>query len=272
MREIIISTSHNIQHFTAVGVKFEYITEITCHSNYSGITFKNGYRSTANFSSATLAILDFDGNLPLEEAKALFSDKKAIIVTTKSHQCGSKNGKAIAKQDRFRAILQFDETITCPYKYQKVMKNLVSEYSSDEACVDGARFFYPNPYQTQWISSGNELIDTTFYAALPTKGRVRQSDTTLKLFDITLEGNIDITSVHGLTLSASKWAQELDADATVTVHCPNPEHPDLNPSAFIAHTTSDESKIFIFCHVCGALGTFPSITNPFSNAQEGKNK
>lgn len=260
-----MSTSDNLQWFTTVDVPFQYIPEITCHSNYSGSTFKSGYRSTTNFSSATLAILDFDGNLSLEEAKILFSDKKAIIVTTKSHQCGSKNGKAIEKQDRFRVILQFNETITCPYKYQTVMKNLVREYNSDEACVDGARFFYPNPYQTQWISSGNELIDTTFYAALPTKGRVRQSNTALKLFDITLEGDIDITNREGLTLPASKWAQELDADTKVTVHCPNPEHPDLHPSAFITQSTSDETKIFIYCHVCGTLGTYPKTKNPLTS-------
>lgn len=269
MPKVGISTSDDIQQFISVNVHFKYISEITCSRNYSASTFKNGYRSAANFSRATLAILDFDGNLSLEEAKILFSDKKAMIVTTKSHQCSSKNGKSIEKQDRFRVILQFDETITCPYIYQTIMRNLVREYKSDEACVDGARFFYPNPYQTQWISSGNKLIDTTFYAALPIRGYVRQSNTNSKLSDITLEGDIDITNAHGLALPASIWAQKLDTDIKVTVHCPNPEHPDLHPSAFITHATSDETKIFIFCHVCGVLGTYPKTKNPLLRTKKG---
>jgi hypothetical protein len=151
------------------------------------------------------------------------------------------------------------------------MKNVTRNFNSDEACVDGARFFYQNAHQSQYISSGNKLINTQFYAALPTKGHVRQNHTNLNLSNITLEGDIDITNARGLTFPASKWAQKLDTDTTVTVHCPNPAHPDLHPSAFIAHAKSDESKIFIFCHVCGTLGTYPKSKNPLSNTKKEPN-
>lgn len=269
MPEIIMSTSDNLQQFTAVGVSFEYIPHITCYRNYSAVRYANGTRSSANFLSADLCILDFDGSITLEAAKKMLADYKAIIVTTKSHQMGSKNGKKIEKRDRFRVIIPFDKTITNLKEYERIMKNITLEYNSDEACVDGARFFYKNSFQEQWISSGNNPIDTTFYAALPIKGHVRQSNTNLKLSDITLECDIDITSKKGQTLPASKWVQVIDADTTVTVHCPNPAHPDLHPSAFIAHATSDESKIIIFCHVCGALGSYPKTKNPLLNTKKG---
>lgn len=258
-----LSVSKDIQNFKTIALSFETILEVTCIKNYSAIRFANNIRNSANFLSADLCILDFDGNLSLETAKILFADYQAIIVTTKSHQKSSKNGVGIEKRDRFRVLIPLDKRITSINEFERVMKNVTRDFNSDDACVDGARFFYPNPYQTQWISSGNKLIDTTFYAVLPTKGDVRLRKTNFKRTDITLEGDIDITNKEGLTLTASEWAQELDADTTVTVHCPNPEHPDLHPSAFIAHATSDESKIFIFCHVCGTLGTYPKSKNNF---------
>lgn len=263
-----LSISNDIQNFRTIALSFESILEVTYSRNYSAIRFAHNTRNSANFLSADLCILDFDGNVLLDEAKLLFADYQAIILTTKSHRMSSKNGMEIEKRDRFRVIIPFNKRITSINVFERVMKNVTRDFKSDEACVDGARFFYPNPYQIQWISSGHKLIDTKFYATLPTKGRVRQSNTKLKLSDITLKGDIDITNMYGLTLPASKWAQELDTDTTVTVHCPNPEHPDLHPSAFIAHTTSDETKIFIFCHVCGTLGIYPKTKNPLSHTKK----
>lgn len=264
-----LSISNDIQNFRTIALSFESILEVTCSRNYSAIRFAHNTRNSANFLSADLCILDFDGNVPLDEAKLLFADYQAIILTTKSHRMSSKNGMEIEKRDRFRVIIPFNKRITSINVFERVMKNVTSDFNSDEACVDGARFFYPNPYQTQWISSGTKLIDTTFYAALPIKGDVRVRNTNFKRTDIALKGDIAITNKDGFTLTASQWAQELDADTTVTVHCPNPEHPDLHPSAFIAQATNNEGQIFIFCHVCRTLGTYPKTKNPLLNIKRG---
>lgn len=271
MPHVIISKSDNLQHFVAVNTSFGEIQNITCYRNYSAIRFANGTRNSANFLSADLCILDFDGNISLETAKEIFADYKAIIVTTKSHQMSSKNGKEIERLDRFRVFIPFDQTITNVYKFERVMKNVTHFFKSDEACVDGARFYYPNPYQMQWLSSGNKLIDTKFYAALPTKGHVRQRNTILQPSDIALEGDIEITDRTKITLNASEWVQELNIDRNITVHCPNPNHLDVHPSAFITRDKYDTNKIFVYCHVCGVLGVYPT-NNQYSPNKKGTKK
>jgi hypothetical protein len=256
---IIISTARGMQNFIPKRIDFMDVIDLTAFINYSPIIFKDNYRCAANFLAANLCILDYDGNITLKQAKKMFAKYHAIIVTTKSHQMDSKNGKPILKQDRFRVLLRFDRTISSLDEYERIMRNITHELNSDEACTDGARFFYPNPYQVLWISTGRELVSTNKYnVTLPSKGNVTIKHAIKS--DVVLAGDIEITDTNNITLLASQWTQELDDDETLSVHCPNPKHEDKHPSAFIAKAKDSESQIFLYCHSCGNMGTFPKIT------------
>lgn len=256
---IIISTARGMQHFIPKRIDFMEVIDLTTFTNYSPIIFKNNYRCAANFLAANLCILDYDGNITLKEAKKMFVKFSALIVTTKSHQMDSKGGKTILKRDRFRVILRFDRIITSLDEYERIMRNITHELNSDEACTDGARFFYPNPHQAVWISTGRELVSTNKYnVTLPSTGNVAIKQTIKS--DVVLAGDIEITDTNNITLFTSQWMQELDDDETLSVHCPNPEHEDKHPSAFIAKAKESENQIFLYCHSCGNMGTFPKIT------------
>lgn len=246
-----ISESDDLQEFVPVSQSLEQLSEFTCRYNYSSILFNDNYRSSKNFMEANFCILDFDGNLSIANAKVLFADYKALLVTTKSHQQCIKNGKAIEKQDRFRIILQFDKTIMNLSQYEIVMTNAISDFKSDEACADGARFFYPNPYQAIWISKGTKYIEVAKYNREP-KQRKMETIATSKS-EVNISGDIEIIDKYGNKLSASQWIKELDNSVTHTVFCPNPEHDDRHPSAFITLSRYKKYELFIYCHKCGPL-------------------
>lgn len=257
---IQLSISKDLQGFIPVSLDFNKLEDITCCKNYSAITFKNNYRTISNFQEAELCILDFDENLTLENAKKIFAKYKAIIVTTKSHQKGEKNGKKIKEQDKFRVILRFSEPIKDYKIYTNLMKKLTSKYKSDKSCTDSARFFYPNPYQKVWYSKGTKKINVNLY----TEELSNDKDNFL---NIHTHANIQVDSHNPLIidkldnqLTAFEWSQIVDNN-TVTIHCPNQKHPDIHPSAFLSKSTKYKNKIYIYCHKCGPIGLYPKINN-----------
>ena len=253
--KIQLSISKGFQEFIPVSLDFNQLDILTCSKNYSAITFKNKYRTHKNFQEASLCILDFDENLTLEDAKELFSEYKALIVTTKSHQKTSKNGKKIKKQDKFRVILIFSKTIKDYMTYRTVMKNLTIKYNSDKACFDAARFFYPNPYQKVWYSKGNKTIDINIEQIDNVNSSLYKNTRTIK---IDKNDPLLIDNMNN-QLVASEWAQKI-TNKTISIHCPNEEHEDVHPSAFISKSKKYENKIYIYCHKCGQIGIYPKLT------------
>jgi len=107
---------------------------------WSPIQWKNGIRKEGHFIQAKFCVLDFDGELSLDSAvNDVFVDCSYLIGTTKSH--GINKGGHVA--DRFRVIIPFAEVITDIFSYKATMRKYVNLFGSDEACVDGARYFFP---------------------------------------------------------------------------------------------------------------------------------
>ncbi len=244
--------------FKSITISFEDIAEIiTCCKAYSPIIFNRNKRLALNFKYAQLCILDFDGSITLDDAKETFKDYQAFIVTTKSHQKAFKNDIKIEKKDRYRVIIPFDQPIYDINEYTTVMKNIVNKFNSDSACTDGARFFYPNPYQKLWVSKGRKLFEIKKYLNVsPKKGNTLELMNNEKA-DKSNNGdniiNLPILAKDGRKMKSKEWVKVLSIKETITVHCPNPSHADIHPSAFITKKNSD--VLFIHCHVCGFLGT-----------------
>ena len=128
---------------------------ITRHT-YSLGTFKDNKRTAANFESADMVGLDFDGGLNIYEAQRLFKDYKHIIAPTKSHQT-LKNG---VKDDRFRVILFLSERITSSAIYKNTVKELLKQYpQADKACTDASRMFYKSKNVMYRKLTKGKLVD-----------------------------------------------------------------------------------------------------------------
>lgn len=108
---------------------------------WSPCIWKSGIRREANFLGAAWAVLDYDnGELTLEDAMRKFCDMEHVIGTTKSHR-KEKNGVVC---DRFRVAIRFDKPITKIRVFRFNMWQLLKRQDeADQACKDGARFFYP---------------------------------------------------------------------------------------------------------------------------------
>jgi len=146
-------------NFSTEEVHFEQVAEITKQSNYSNILWNGGARKADNFLAAHSIILDFDGTMPLAEAKDAFKDTlDTCIVTSKSHQSpckiepSGKTGKAITPADYFHVIIRLPDPITDLAIYKSAMEGLIKLYGSDKSCKDGGRFYFGNPRQEAWYS------------------------------------------------------------------------------------------------------------------------
>ncbi len=108
---------------------------------WSPIVWRDGIRKRTHFLGADWLVLDHDdGSVTLDDARTQWAEFTHVIGTTKSHQVG-KGG--LPPCDRFRVCILLDEPITDSRDYEALMHLAVKEFSSDKACVDGARWFYP---------------------------------------------------------------------------------------------------------------------------------
>jgi hypothetical protein len=265
----LISTSDNMKYFTPYHATIEELIKICENNHYSAIRYLNNSRSEKNFIEASLGIFDFDEGLSLEEAKKEFSPYAAIILTTKSHQKDTKSGKRIPKTDRFRVAIPLDRTVTSLAEYKCMMKDYSHYYGSDRACVDGARFFYPNPSQIVWISSGIKKLDTNVpeYISSAKSQTVinkrlsasKNTNTSTDSISDLIENDPMLMDSYGEKFLSSEFAK-IASDVPVLIHCPNPKHKDLNPSCFVVQSNRFINKVFIHCHKCGRLGTYPKTT------------
>lgn len=255
-----LSISNDLQNFNSISSRFEELHNITRTNNYSAISFKNDYRKAENFRSAELAILDFDGGESLEKAHEVFQDYTALLATTKSHQKSFKNDKEIEKKDRFRAIIPFSTPIMDGVSFRVIMKYLSKKFNSDSACIDAARFYYPNANQEVHYINGKKTLNTE--EVLREAQRACNSSQKVKypsqkrLIAIDDSDPIIISSDNYSYLS-TEWVQILEDGRTQLVHCPNPKHKDNHPSAFISKSFSEDYQIRIHCHKCGNLGNYP---------------
>lgn len=74
--------------YREIEVPFEKLFRVvqSDYRTYSAGVFKNNYAKNENWINQELLILDVDDGLPIEEAIKMFSNYKAMIHTSASHQ------------------------------------------------------------------------------------------------------------------------------------------------------------------------------------------
>ena len=132
----------------------EILDVITMGRAYSPSFFKDDHRSNSNYLGGNEVIfLDIDDGLTIAQAKDMFSDLDAIIVTTKSHQ-KEKNGIVC---DRFRVVIRLDEPMNLSSdEYRSAMTTIFNYFGSvaDKQTSDPARFFFSSPTDCEVYYTG----------------------------------------------------------------------------------------------------------------------
>lgn len=118
----------------------EHLAGLICRYAWSPCFWQDGRRAKHNFISARYCVLDFDDGLPLAQAERMFADCWHVIGTTKSHQVAKGDEAPV---DRFRVVLRFDRTIENVADFSFTMDHWIKRFGADEACKDGARFYWP---------------------------------------------------------------------------------------------------------------------------------
>lgn len=121
---------------------FQNIPRFIDKTAWSPITWRHGYRSSANFIGTSLVGLDFDSpDWTLAYAIDFFSSLNVplIIGTTKSHQL-QKDKKPPC--DRYRVIFAAEHTASLK-DYRYTMQRLTQDFPADKSCIDGGRWFHP---------------------------------------------------------------------------------------------------------------------------------
>ena len=137
-------------------LSFEEVTgtfaDLTCslfEQPWSPCVWRSGRRAQANFISAEVVALDFDGGVSILDVCQTCVDRglEFAVATTKSHRKPkAKDGVVTAPAcDRFRLIMPAARIITDASEYQWVMQTAMGEFQGcDKACRDAARFFFPS--------------------------------------------------------------------------------------------------------------------------------
>lgn len=110
---------------------------------YSAGVFTDGKAKDDNWQQGkqTLLILDIDDGLSLDRAKDIFSEYKAVIITSKSHG-KDKNGLVC---DRYRVIIQLSKPIDCTKEEYKDTMSFIMCYKYtfiDKQCKDPSRIYF----------------------------------------------------------------------------------------------------------------------------------
>jgi len=93
-------------------------------------------RSLSNWQSSNLVMLDFDGEMRLEEAKREFNKIALFIYTTVSH---GHNGK-----DRFRVVMRLPYIVKDVQLMKQILVALLTLYPADKACKDYSHGYFGN--------------------------------------------------------------------------------------------------------------------------------
>ncbi len=130
----------------------QLIELITTHG-WSPMTF-SGYRKGSNYTSSTLAVLDIDEDLTIEEAKSRVEelDIFCICMPTASHK---------ESHHKFRLMFPLSRTIFKPSILKSTMKELFKHFpESDTSCLtDVARFYFPCQTAGGFVHSTNNLLE-----------------------------------------------------------------------------------------------------------------
>ena len=140
------------------------------------------HRTSSAFQHSSLAVVDVDYGLSIEEFKAhRLAPFVAWAYTTCNH---GKEG------DRFRAIFRLPERINNPHLYKAVVSVLIFELGGDKSCKDACRIFYGNSQAEHfiWNPSAKLPSEVISHAQQEARRRIAQESVRVNDYDeITLE-------------------------------------------------------------------------------------
>jgi hypothetical protein len=140
---IKISIITNINQARTIELEnFADLQDIILKDDWSPYTFANGRRITADFIGGDVFAIDIDNGMSLADAEAKVRELnlKAIIATSKSH--GVEKRGVVA--DRYRIVFALSRPLATVEGVKACFFGLREHFPTlDEACKDGARYFYP---------------------------------------------------------------------------------------------------------------------------------
>lgn len=106
---------------------------------WSPSVFFDGIRGENSFAFSDFMALDFDDGQTIAEIQRAFEDSAYLIATTRSHL---KEKKGVVAE-RFRLVVPWEERIRDLPTYRASIGSYIDRFEADQACKDGARFFWP---------------------------------------------------------------------------------------------------------------------------------
>lgn len=127
---------------------FEHLVCSIFDQPWSPCVWRGGRRSQANFLSADVIALDFDGGARIRDvSRSAFSMGMIYaIATTKSHRKEKFTDEGVVRAnavDRFRLVIPAFRRINTVEEYRWALGHAMSKFPGcDTACRDAARFFF----------------------------------------------------------------------------------------------------------------------------------
>lgn len=145
----------------------------------------SGRRNSASFDSSSLAVVDVDNGLTINEyLNHPLICSTAWVYTSASHD-------AAAGKHRFRVIFQLPEKITDGDLYESIVNLLIKSLGGDANCSDRCRIFYGNdktehPHWQPHATLPVSILDDAREAALQKKARYNEQSADVDSHSINL--------------------------------------------------------------------------------------
>ena len=256
---------------------YELHTIMQQSKGYSCSTFKDNFLKNSNWNKDDmLLILDIDNDkieekklithLTIKEAMKIISNYQGLIIETKSSRVLSeKNPLGI---ERFRIVLKLDIPyemglyITSvqmrAYKANIVRKIGLFKYI-DVACLNVGRFYFGHHGKFHY-TSGKDVIDLSLYTIEDSTEEIKIDYNCKTVKECTIKNNnnpdIYFIPINNTLFDMNKkpiYAKDANFDS-VAIYCPNPEHKDGSPSAYLKLNTNGDPMVQ--CSGCRKGGYF----------------
>ncbi|WP_265822552.1 hypothetical protein [Geovibrio ferrireducens] len=271
--------NHITEGYKPVTVPFRRLHLLTQRYNYSAAICENGYRLGSKLQGFTNVLMyDFDDGTPMDETKERFEDFEisCFITTSRNHQKQKGEGESAKPPcDRYRLIIPLSAGLSVTaaeyhdfYIYFSELTGLSDQI--DTKTKDTVRMYFPNPNQIyEYVETGlvleTERLVANFRAwhlerakakaaeiaqnaKSKSKPKRQYSGGESMLLENELAADTLIQTKKGYF--AFSDFDYLQPNETAACHCPNPAHPDRNPSAFIGRS-NESGQLFVKCSGCG---------------------
>ena len=129
--------------------------EVLAGSAFVAASMASSHRNSAAFENSSLAVVDIDNGLTLDEFKNHeLAQHAAWVYTTSSHQ--PENNK-----HRFRVIFVLPQLIEDPELYKSIASVLINKLGGDKSCTDCCRLFYGNDQATEPLVALNKVLPSS---------------------------------------------------------------------------------------------------------------